>query len=80
MYLVLNSLLHTNIFSVLDKNISMFQGISIIEFRKKFQTERDCLAYLLEKKQSKGYQCLHCGHHEYGKGKGWHYRRCKKSH
>ncbi|MHB1176928.1 MAG: IS1595 family transposase [Daejeonella sp.] len=56
----------------------MFRGISIIEFRKRFQTERDCLAYLLEKKHSKGYQCLHCGHHEYGKGKGWHYRRCKK--
>lgn len=56
----------------------MFSGISIIEFRKKFQTERDCLAYLLEKKLAHSYSCLHCGHEHCGKGKGWHYRRCKK--
>lgn len=56
----------------------MFNGISIIEFRKKFQTDWDCLAYLLEKKLAKGYNCLHCGHGHHGKGKGWHYRRCKK--
>lgn len=56
----------------------MFSGKSIIEFREKFQTERDCLEYLLEKKLSQGYSCQHCGHGQYGKGKCWHYRRCKK--
>ena len=37
----------------------MFSGISNIEFRKKFQTERDCIADLLEKKLAHSYSCLH---------------------
>jgi len=38
----------------------MFKGISICEFRKYFQTEEDCLRYLVEIKWSVGYSCKKC--------------------
>jgi len=56
----------------------MFSGISIIEFRNKFKTDRDCFQYIPDKKSSVGYCCLKCKGNQYGKGKELHYRRCKK--
>ena len=56
----------------------MFGGISIYEFREKFNTEEDCLRYLLEKKDLKSYSCSHCSHDQHRKGRNWHYRRCRK--
>lgn len=56
----------------------MFSGISINEFREKFKTEDDCLQYILDKKLAGGYCCLKCQGDQYGKGREWHYLRCKK--
>jgi transposase-like protein len=55
----------------------MFRGISITEFRNKFKTDRDCLQYVLDKKSAAGYSCIKCTGKQYGKGREWHYRRCK---
>jgi hypothetical protein len=56
----------------------MFSGISIIEFREKFKTDEDCVQYIVAKKHAAGYSCLRCRNQVYGKGRDWHYRRCKK--
>ena len=56
----------------------MFSGISIYEFRGKFKTDRDCTQYILDKKVAGGYSCLKCGSNRCGKGRQWHYLRCKK--
>ncbi len=56
----------------------MFSGISINEFREKFKTEDNCLQYILDKKLAGGYSCSKCQGDQYGKGREWHYLRCKK--
>ena len=56
----------------------MFTGINIIDFRKQFSTEEDCLKYLVDIKWSTDYQCVKCGHNECYKGRQWFYRRCSK--
>jgi len=56
----------------------MFSGISMNEFREKFKKEQDCLGYILDKKLAGGYSCLKCQGDQYGKGREWHYLRCKK--
>jgi transposase-like protein len=56
----------------------MFEGITIQEFRERFQTEDDCLNYLMEIKWGEGYNCPKCDYGEYFKGKKWYYRRCKE--
>jgi len=55
----------------------MFIGIGIIDFRKQFKTEEDCLKYLVDIKWGNGYKCIKCGHNEYYKGRQWFYRRCR---
>ena len=55
----------------------MFIGIGIIDFRKQFKTEEDCLKYLVQIKWGNGYKCIKCGHNEYYKGRQWFYRRCR---
>jgi hypothetical protein len=40
----------------------MFIGIGIIDFRKQFKTEEDCLKYLVQIKWGNGYKCIKCGH------------------
>jgi len=52
----------------------MFEGITIQEFRERFQTEDDCLNYLMEIKWGEGYNCPKCDYGEYFKGKKWYYR------
>lgn len=56
----------------------MVNNLTIQDFRTRFETEEDCLNYLIEIKWGKGYQCIRCKGKEYGKGRQWFYRRCKK--
>lgn len=56
----------------------MFKGINAIEFNKRFKTNEDCFLYLVEMKWAKGYQCVKCQGNEYGKGRTYYYRRCKR--
>lgn len=56
----------------------MFSGITIQEFRNRFQTNEDCIDYLVAQKWGNGYVCPKCSHTGYSKGRQWFYRRCKK--
>lgn len=51
---------------------------SIIEFRKQFDSDAACLAYLANQKWGNGYSCRKCNHPEYKKGDMHIDRRCKK--
>lgn len=53
-------------------------GQTIDDFRKAFSSEEDCLNYLIKEKWGNGYKCIKCGNDQYGKGRRWCYRRCKK--
>jgi transposase-like protein/predicted nucleic-acid-binding Zn-ribbon protein len=55
----------------------MTKGLTIVEFRKRFQTEADCLNYLIELKWGNGFACVKCQCNEFHKGRKWYYRRCK---
>lgn len=56
----------------------MFKGMNGIAFGKKFTTNEDCFHYLMEIKWKEGYKCYKCEHDQYGKGRMYYYRRCKK--
>jgi len=43
-----------------------------------FKNEKSCFEYLVSCKWSLGFKCRRCSHSEFGKGKKWHHRRCKK--
>lgn len=45
----------------------MFQGISAIEFSKKFVDNESCYNYLIDLKWGNGYQCSRCGNTEHMK-------------
>lgn len=62
------------------KLISMFKGISLKSFRRKFQSEKDCIDYIMDLKWQNGFECRKCKHNEYGKGRKYGYKRCKKCH
>jgi len=49
---------------------------SIIEFRKSFGTQNDCLKYLYDTKWKDAYKCLKCGHHKEKKGYSLFDKRC----
>jgi len=51
---------------------------SIIEFRKKFATQNDCLKYLHDIKWKNAYKCLRCGHTKEKKGYSIFDKRCTK--
>lgn len=55
----------------------MLKGLTIEDFRKRFQNEEDCLNYLIEKKWGNGFTCVKCQCKEFHKGRKWYYRRCK---
>jgi hypothetical protein len=55
----------------------MFQGMNIIEFSKRFQTNVDCFQYLMDVKWSTGFTCCKCGSLKYWKGKQWTNLRCQ---
>lgn len=54
----------------------MFKGVSIYDFRDRFNSADDCYAYLFEMKWGKGYQCSKCGHKNHCKGRTKWYLRC----
>jgi ISXO2-like transposase domain len=56
---------------------NMFKGQSLKSFRKEFQSEKDCIDYLIKLKWSNGFKCRKCSHAIYGKGRKYGYRRCK---
>jgi transposase-like protein/predicted nucleic-acid-binding Zn-ribbon protein len=56
----------------------MFNVLTISDFRSRFKSEADCLSYLVELKWGNGYKCIKCESTDYGKGRQWFYRRCKK--
>ena len=56
----------------------MQKVLTIMDFRKQFKTEEDCLNYLVEIKWGAGFKCIKCGHGKYSKGRQWFYRRCKE--
>ena len=47
----------------------MFKGMNLIEFGKRFQTNGDCLQYLMDIKWAEGFKCSKCGSLKYWKGK-----------
>lgn len=51
---------------------------SIIEFRKKFDTQKKCLEYLSETKWGASYKCLKCSHTKVKKGYSFFDKRCTK--
>ena len=55
----------------------MFQGVSIGEFQKFFQTEDDCKQYLFDLKWQHGYCCRRCKFKGSNKGKTGFHLRCK---
>ena len=55
----------------------MFEGMNIIEFGKRFQTNADCLQYLMDIKWGAGFKCCRCGSLKYWKGKQWTNLRCQ---
>lgn len=55
----------------------MFQGMNIIEFSKRFQTDADCFQYLMDVKWSTGFKCSKCGSLRHWKGKQWRNLRCR---
>lgn len=56
----------------------MFNGLTIHQFKKRFSTTNDCMQYLVEQKWGQGYKCKKCEHQQFGKGRQWFYKRCKK--
>lgn len=42
------------------------------------RSEKSCFDYLISCKWRMGFKCRRCAHSEFGKGKKWHHRRCKK--
>jgi transposase-like protein len=58
----------------------LFSGIAVHEFMDKFSSNESCYAYLAELKWQKGYECSHCSHTAFGKGRLPSARRCKKCH
>ena len=55
----------------------MFQGVNIIEFGKRFQTNADCLQFLMDIKWGEGFKCSKCSSLKYWKGKQWTNLRCQ---
>ncbi|WP_336515960.1 IS1595 family transposase [Pollutibacter soli] len=58
-------------------NRSMFRGLSINQFNKKFATDEDCRKYLFQIKWGIGYQCRKCNHTRYYKGETVFHLRCR---
>lgn len=54
----------------------MFEGMNIIEFGKRFQSNADCLQYLMDIKWDAGFKCCKCGSLKHWKGKQWTNLRC----
>jgi hypothetical protein len=57
---------------------SLIKKLDIEIFSEKFATEEQCLEYLADEKWKDGYECRHCGHTNYCKGKKPYSRRCTK--
>jgi hypothetical protein len=56
----------------------MFTGMNLIEFTKRFQTDADCISYLIDIKWKDGMKCVKCDSEEFWKGKCSNNIRCKK--
>lgn len=56
----------------------MFTGMNLLEFTKRFQTDADCISYLMEIKWKDGMKCVKCNGEEFWKGKCSNNIRCKK--
>lgn len=57
---------------------NLFRKIDPMRFKKDFETEDQCLAYLADMKWQKGFKCRKCGHTNYCKGKKPYSRRCTR--
>jgi transposase-like protein len=55
----------------------MFEGMNIIDFGKRFQSNADCLQYLLDIKWANGFKCSKCSSLKCWKGKQWTNLRCQ---
>ncbi len=42
--------------------MELFKGQTLIEFYKRFETDKDCKEYLAKIKWGKGYECVKCGY------------------
>lgn len=56
----------------------MLEGLTLKEFKSRFKTNDDCLAYLVELKWGLGFKCSKCGSKTCCKGRLWYYKRCTK--
>ncbi len=55
-----------------------FFKISPEQFEKMFQTEEDCIRFLIELKWGRGFRCRRCGHDHFCEGNFPGSRRCTK--
>ncbi len=56
----------------------MFTGMNLLEFTKRFQTNADCISYLMDIKWKDEMKCVKCNSEEFWKGKCSNNIRCKK--
>ena len=56
----------------------MFTGMSLLEFTQHFQSDADCLSYLMDIKWKDTVSCTKCNGKEFWKGKCWSNVRCKQ--
>ncbi|HLA57681.1 MAG TPA: IS1595 family transposase [Puia sp.] len=55
----------------------MFEGLSAIDFARKFPDNESCYKYLIGLKWGKGFTCRNCGCKQSIKGRTYYYKRCK---
>ena len=55
----------------------MQKEFTITDFKKRFNSEEDCLKYLMEHKWGAGFKCIKCENEKWTKGRQWYYKRCK---
>ncbi len=56
----------------------MFIGMSLLDFTKRFQSNADCIAYLIDIKWKGGITCKKCSGNQFWKGKCSNNVRCKQ--
>lgn len=54
--------MHIFEFNKINGYMDLFKGQNLLEFAKRFKTDKDCITYLSHFKWSEGYSCIKCGH------------------
>lgn len=56
----------------------MKREVNMMTFLEQFNSEEQCLEFLVNVKWGSGYQCRKCNHNVAIKGRTWHHRRCQE--